>query len=62
MAYFIEMLPASQFLQDVISDEIGIYPIYGFGVFRRSLDKKWDEDKSNSIYYIVSSFLHFYGG
>ena len=38
VAYFIEMLPASQFLQDVISDEIGIYPIFGFGVFRRSLD------------------------
>ena len=37
-AYFIEMLPASQFLQDVISDEFGIYPIFGFGVFRRSLD------------------------
>ena len=38
VAYFIEMLPASQFLQDVISDEFGIYPIFGFGVFRRSLD------------------------
>ena len=37
-AYFIEMLPASQFLQDVISDEFGIYPIFRFGVFRRSLD------------------------